>query len=233
MKTPKPLRPSRSETFPYEERVFVHEGVPIMYFDSGQKKRPTMLFVHGLGSNQTTFEYVAGMMEHRGYRVCGLDLPGFGLSGKPVRDYTISYFSAAVVKLMEHLELDPVVLMGHSLGGLVAADAAMRAPGRVESLVLLSPAGLFKMHWPARLVARMIMRTTLLAPLFERNAKRILEWVYGTRNERTERFIEQSLTRPDQRFCIDLARVMAATKKDLTSYHLFGHEERLAMPTLV
>jgi pimeloyl-ACP methyl ester carboxylesterase len=230
---PKPLRPSRSETFPYPERVFLYEGVPIMCFDSGHKRRPTILFVHGLGSNQTTFEYVAGMMEHRGFRVCGLDLPGFGLSGKPVRDYTVSFFSGAVIALMDQLGLDQVVLCGHSLGGLVVADAAMRAPGRVADLVLISPAGLFKMHWPARLAARMIMRPTLLAPLFEKNAKRILEWVYGTRNERTERFIEQSLTRPDPRFCLDLARVMAATKRDLTSYHLFGHEEKLAMPTLV
>src|SRR5262249_13949599 len=135
--------------------------------------------------------------------------------------------------LMDHLSLSEVVLCGHSLGGLVVADAAMRAPGRVRSLVLLSPAGLFKMPLPVRLLARMVMRPMLLAPLFEKNARRILDWVYGTSNERTERFIEQSLTRPDPRFCLDLARVMSATKKDLTSYHLFGHEERLGMPTLV
>jgi pimeloyl-ACP methyl ester carboxylesterase len=216
------------------EKVFLYGGVPIMHFDSGQKNRPVMVFVHGLGANLTTFEYVSTLLDKAGYRVCGLDMPGFGLSGKPFREYTMDYFSGAVLALMDHLGIASATLCGHSLGGLVCANAALRSPSRVENLIMLSPAGVFKMPFPVRLIARkLIMRQSLLAPALERNAVRLLEFVFGERNERTERFIEQSTTRPDSRFCLDLARVMSAAKNDLTSFHLFGKEEKLEMPTLV
>ncbi len=230
----KPLKPSRSETFQYPEKVFFYDDVPVMYFDSGGRPdQPTLLFVHGLGGNLTHFEYLAAPLAAEGYRVCGLDLPGFGLSGKPHREYTIRYLSGAILNLMDHLHVGEATLLGHSLGGLVVADCALRAPQRVERLVLISSAGLFKMPLPFRLAARTIMRPGLLAPALELNARRLLDLVFNECNHRTERFIEQSTTRPDNRFVQDLARVMSAAKKDLTSYHLLHDVERLKMPTLV
>src|SRR5688572_9696059 len=166
------------------EKVFLYDGVPIMHFDSGHKNRPVVVFVHGLGANLTTFEYVASILDKAGYRVCGLDMPGFGLSGKPFREYTMNYFSGAVLALMDHLGIESATLCGHSLGGLVCANAALRSPSRVENLVLLSPAGVFKMPFPVRLIARkLIMRQSLLAPALEANATRLLEFVFGERNE--------------------------------------------------
>lgn len=234
----KPLKPSRSETFPYREQVFVYGGVPTVYFDSGPRRtgeRPagTIVFVHGLGANLTHFEYVAPPLEEDGYRVCGLDLPGFGVSGKPHREYTIEYLSGALLALLDHLGVDRAIACGHSLGGLVCADAALRAPERIERLVLISSAGLFKMPLPMRMAARTIMRQGLLAPALERNARRLLDLVFSEKNERTERFIEQSTTRPDARFVVDLARVMASAKRDLTSRHLLDQVGELKLPTLV
>ncbi|HZS41400.1 MAG TPA: alpha/beta fold hydrolase [Polyangia bacterium] len=231
-----PLRPSRSETFPYREQVFFYGDVPVAYFDGGVPAAPngeTLVFVHGLGANLTHFEYVAPPLAADGYRVCGLDLPGFGLSGKPHREYTIRYLSDAILRLMDHLGIERATLAGHSLGGLVVSDAALRAPQRVERLVLISSAGLFRMPLPIRMAARTIMRPGLLATALERNARRLLDLVFSERNERTERFIEQSVTRPDSRFCLDLARVMCAASRDLTSYHLLRDVERIKMPTLV
>ena len=80
---------------------------------------------------------------------------------------------------------------------------------------------------------RTILWPAVLAPALEHNAERILKYVFGDRNERTERFIEQCVTRPDSKFCPDLARVMWAASRDLTSYHLVDHVGRLTMPTLV
>jgi pimeloyl-ACP methyl ester carboxylesterase len=228
-----PLKPSRSETFPYREQIFMHEEVPLAYFDSGQERQETVLFVHGLGGNLTHFEYLAAPLEDEGFRVCGLDLPGFGVSGKPHREYTIRYLSSAVLALLDHLGVERATLCGHSLGGLVCADAGLRAQQRVERLVLISSAGLFKMPLPMRLLARTIMRRGVLAPALELNARRLLDLVFSTSNERTERFIEQSTTRPDDRFVIDLARVMSAARRDLTSVHLLDEVEKFTMPTLV
>jgi pimeloyl-ACP methyl ester carboxylesterase len=227
------LYPSRSEHFPYVERTFMYEGeTPLMYFDAGSG--PAIAFVHGMGANLTHFEHVAPPLVAAGYRVCGLDLPGFGLSGKPRREYSIRWLGGAVTALLDHLGIARATLAGHSLGGLVVADAALHEPSRVERLALISSAGLFQMPLPFQWVARTIMRPGLVAPALERNARRLLEKrVFEERNEKVERFIEQSVTRPDSRFVHDLARVMWSLRKDLTSYHLFDEVHRLTMPTLV
>ena len=232
----KPLYPSRSEHFPYPERTFMYGDTPVMSFDAGQG--PAVVFVHGLGANLTHFEHVAPPLVAAGYRVCGLDLPGFGLSGKPRRDYSIRWLSGAVFALMDHLGIRSATLAGHSLGGLVCADAALAGngagPSRVERLALISSAGLFQMPLPFQWVARTIMRPGLVAAALERNARRLLETrVFEERNEKVERFIEQSVTRPDSRFVHDLARVMWSLRKELTGYHLFDEVARLTMPTLV
>lgn len=226
------LYPSRSEHFPYPERTFLYGETPVMYFDAGVG--PAIVFIHGLGANLTHFEHVAPPLQAAGFRVLGLDLPGFGLSGKPHRRYSIRYLSQAVLALLDQRHIPQATLAGHSLGGLVAADAALAAPDRVERLVLISSAGLFQMPLPFQWVARTIMRPGLVAAALSRSARRLLETrVFEERNERVERFIEQSVTRPDLHFVRDLARVMWSLRKDLTSYHLFDEVQRLTMPTLV
>jgi pimeloyl-ACP methyl ester carboxylesterase len=205
---------------------------PVMHFDAGAG--PAIVLVHGLGANLTHFEHVAPPLVAAGYRVCGLDMPGFGHSGKPRREYSIRWLAGAVTALMDHLGLARATLAGHSLGGLVVADAALHESSRVERLVLISSAGLFQMPLPFQWVARTIMRPGLVAAALERNARRLLEKrVFEERNDKVERFIEQALTRPDSHFVRDLARVMWSLRKDLVAYHLFDEVERLTMPTLV
>jgi pyruvate dehydrogenase E2 component (dihydrolipoamide acetyltransferase) len=209
----------------------MHGGVPIMYFDEGDG--PAVLMVHGLGANLTHFEYLIAPLRAAGYRVCGLDMPGFGLSGKPHRKYTTKYLSDALLAVMDHLKLERATLCGHSLGGLVAAETALREPARVDGLVLISSAGLTQLPLALRVLGRTLMRPALLAPLLERNALRLLDLVLAEKNEKTQRFIEQSVTRPDPRFCPDLARVMASMKHDLTKRHLVDEVDKIKVPTLV
>jgi pimeloyl-ACP methyl ester carboxylesterase len=228
----KVLFAARSEHFPYRERTFLYDGTPVMYFDHGDG--PAIVFIHGLGCNLTHFEHVAPPLAAAGYRVCGLDLPGFGLSGKPRRTYTVRWLAGAVVALMDRLGLARATLAGHSLGGLVAADAALHDATRVERLVLISSAGLFQMPLPFRWVARTILRPELVAMALERNARRLLETrVFEEKNERVVRFIEQCVTRPDPRYVKDLTRVLYSMRHELTRYHLLDHVERLTLPTLV
>jgi pimeloyl-ACP methyl ester carboxylesterase len=209
----------------------MHGSVPVMYFDEGTG--PAILFVHGLGANLTHFEYLLPPLLAAGYRVCGLDMPGFGLSGKPHREYTVEYLSDAVLNLMDHLGIESATLCGHSLGGLVVGNTALRAPSRVDRLVLISSAGLVQMPLPVRLAGRTLMRPGLVAMLLERNALRLLDLVLAEKNDNTQRFIEQSVTRPDPRFCPDLARVMWSMRKDLVTKHLVDDAERIEVPTLV
>jgi len=228
----KVLFAARSEHFPYRERTFLYDDTPVMYFDHGAG--PAIVFIHGLGCNLTHFEHIAPPLAALGYRVCGLDLPGFGLSGKPHRTYTVRWLAGAVTALLDTLCLAQATLVGHSLGGLVAADVAIHDAARVERLVLINSAGLFQMPLPFRWVARTMLRPELVAMALERAARLLLEKrVFEEKNANVVKFIDQCTTRPDPRYVKDLTRVLYSMRHELTQYHLFDEVKRLTHPTLV
>ena len=96
-----------------------------------------LVLLHGLLDTCEGWQGVCGATD----RPCiAVDLPGFGGSDLPSRP-RISAYAEDVVALLEGLRIDGCRLVGHSLGGAVAAAVAERAGERVGSLVLLAPAG--------------------------------------------------------------------------------------------
>jgi len=117
-------------------------GTPVNYVDVGEQgdHRP-IVFVHGLsGQWQNWLENIPRFAEQR--RVVALDLPGFGISPLPNETITIDYYGRVVGELCDRLGLAPAVLVGNSMGGYVAAEAAIDAPEAVERLMLVSAAGI-------------------------------------------------------------------------------------------
>lgn len=109
--------------------------------DTGPKRAPTIILMHGFGSSLQTWDGWAGPLE-RGYRVVRLDLPGAGLSDPdPTRDYTDARTHALILKLMDKLGIKQAVFVGNSLGGRIAWTFASKHPDRVSKLVLISPDG--------------------------------------------------------------------------------------------
>ncbi|MFO7547393.1 MAG: alpha/beta hydrolase [Acidimicrobiia bacterium] len=99
---------------------------------------PAMLLLHGLGGSWTNWLAVAPTLAGEA-RVMAVDLPGFG-SSPPGRDFRIATHVRAVLELLDTLRWDRVVLVGNSMGGLVAEMVAAAAPARVDDLVLVGPA---------------------------------------------------------------------------------------------
>ncbi len=226
------LHPSRSETFPYPDRSFHFGDTRVTYFDGGRGRTP-LVFVHGLGANMTHFEYVAPGLESMGFRVCGLDLPGFGHSGRRDGEYRVRWLADSLAALLDHLGLRDAVVCGHSLGGMLAADLALRCPERVRALVLISPGGLFKIPPAVGAALRATMRPALVAPALEHGARAILKVVLAQENDRTRLFVRRSVERPAPEFCPDLARTMWLARGDLTTWDMLDDGPRLAMPVLV
>lgn len=105
---------------------------------------PDVLLVHGLGSAKTSFFDTAAALRHEGYRVHALDLPGFGSSkGSATAPCSASWFAGTIVDWMDALGLDRMHIVGNSMGGRVALEVGLRAPERVNRLVLLCPAVAF------------------------------------------------------------------------------------------
>jgi pimeloyl-ACP methyl ester carboxylesterase len=109
------------------------DGVSIRYEVHGVDERALVL-VHGWSCDRT---YWRGQVEHfaRRYRVVTLDLAGHGESGGGRDDWTMASFGEDVVAVVEQVGSMDIVLVGHSMGGDVIVDAALRLRGRVTALV--------------------------------------------------------------------------------------------------
>ncbi|MHB1407302.1 MAG: alpha/beta fold hydrolase [Desulfitobacteriaceae bacterium] len=100
-----------------------------------------LVLLHGLGASctawQPNFFFLA---DH--FRVLAPDLPGAGLSDKPVTEYTLEFYVNFLREFLDYLKIDQCVILGNSLGGEIAAAFAHRFPGKVWGLILEDSAGL-------------------------------------------------------------------------------------------
>lgn len=129
---------------PREEMVTLADGRGIAALVAGPGGAPKIVFVHGLGGSQSTWQMVLGELAER-YRVVAIDLPGHGQSDKSAPDtvdYSVSGLAAAVAEALRGLKLTPAIVVGHSLGGAVAMELALARPDAVTGLVLVDSAGL-------------------------------------------------------------------------------------------
>jgi len=99
---------------------------------------PTVVLVHGLGSDVQHWLPVARDLA-RDHRVALVELPGHGVSPMML-PFGLEQATLALDRALAEETSEPVVLVGHSVGGLVAAAEALHAPGRVRALVLVETA---------------------------------------------------------------------------------------------
>lgn len=97
-----------------------------------------VVFLHGIASNGENWRQVAEMLDEKKYRVIVLDLLGFGDSPRPDwLDYSVEDHAKAVLASLSRMRVyKPVILVGHSMGGLVSAHIASKKPHRVKQLIL-------------------------------------------------------------------------------------------------
>ena len=100
----------------------------------------TLLFLHGYMESLLAWRAQVDHYQGR-YRVVAIDVPGFGISDKPPGPYTLSAQEQRLSAFVDRWTAGPVVVVGHSMGGELAAALALRRPDRVVALVLVAPAG--------------------------------------------------------------------------------------------
>ncbi len=99
---------------------------------------PPVLALHGLGVESSMFTGLARGISDLGLRLLAVDLPGFGKTPAPDRRLTPAVLAEPVIELAGRLDSPPLV-MGLSLGGRVALEAALRAPERFRGVVMIAP----------------------------------------------------------------------------------------------
>lgn len=110
------------------------DSVSIAYQVAGDRQAPTILFIHGWMCDRTYWDQQIDYFS-RDYQVVAVDLAGHGDSGTGREEWTLEAFAEDVVAVVEALGAKRLVLVGHSLGGPVAVEAAGRLSGRVEGVV--------------------------------------------------------------------------------------------------
>ena len=113
--------------------------------------KPAIIFIHGVLNDHSVWILQTRYLAHHGWNVLAVDLPGHCRSvGQPPA--SVEQAADFVIALMDAAGLAKAVLVGHSLGSLIALEAAARAPKRVSQLVLVGAAFPMKVS-PALLAA--------------------------------------------------------------------------------
>jgi len=125
--------PAADATSFHDDTVFSSDGVRI-HFRSGGRGDTALVFVHGwLGNASWWSETMERFAQD--YRVVALDLAGHGSSGRNRTDWTVERFADDVASVVRALDLDHVVLLGHSMSGAITVQAARVLGDRVTLLV--------------------------------------------------------------------------------------------------
>lgn len=95
----------------------------------------TVLMLHDIDGGHLAFAPQVETLAEVGYRAVAWDMPGYGRSA-PIEPYTFKGLAQACVRLIEALQCDSVVLVGHGMGGMVAQEVVARRPDKVRKLVL-------------------------------------------------------------------------------------------------
>ncbi|CAN5667025.1 alpha/beta hydrolase [soil metagenome] len=141
-------------------KVQLASGIEISCQLSGDPGRPAMVLLHALGERAASWDEVAATFTTRFY-VVALDLRGHGASSWP-GNYSFELMRDDVIGVLDDLGLENVIVVGHSMGGVVAYLMAQAQPSRISGLVVEDvappfprtrpvperPAGALPFDWP-------------------------------------------------------------------------------------
>lgn len=108
----------------------------LFYFQAGSNHKQRIIMLHGLGDEADTWRHVFLPLSED-YHTLAIDLPGFGRSDQPNVKYTPQFMISAVLAFMDKLHITSAILIGSSLGGMLAQAMALSHPNRVDGLVLV------------------------------------------------------------------------------------------------
>lgn len=228
------------------ERIDVVNGMRIRSLAGGTGQ--AVVFLHGDGESAFDWTWVLADLVHE-YQVFAPDLPGSGGSDKPAINYTVDFYDSFLQGYLNTLGLDGAILVGNSLGGLVALSVALHAAQRVSGLVLVDSAGLGNLVSPA-LVAEGIpgfgevllkwAKTPLGAVqrarsrawlLFADSRRAPAAWLQDQENlARSPGFLEANISALRSNLCLGLQRVVMLDdleRLDVPLQVIWGRHDRI------
>jgi len=118
---------------------FITLGYPAYAYTGGKSADParhSAAFIHGAAHDHSVWQLQSRWFANHGFNVLAVDLPAHGQSPGSARE-TIGAMAGWLAALLDAAGIAKTALVGHSMGSLVAIEAALRFPERVERLALL------------------------------------------------------------------------------------------------
>lgn len=122
------------------ERTVTVQGIATHVFEAGSPAHPPLLYLHGTFLGNLWIDFHVSLSEN--FHVFAPDTPGFGLTERPDWMHDMSDYVLFFRSLLDELGLDNVFVVGHSLGGWMAAELTVWYPERVKKLVLSNAGGI-------------------------------------------------------------------------------------------
>ena len=145
------------------EKYVTVSGISVRYVMRGTG--PSVLLIHGFTEFLEVWWFnIATLSEY--FTVYALDLPGHGLSEETRTKYTLGFSTSFVIDFMQTMGIEQASLIGHSSGGPLGLNVAIRFPGKVDKLVLVGSGG-FSKETPLRyrLASLPILGDILIRPM--------------------------------------------------------------------
>lgn len=200
----------------------------------------TLVLIHGYLSSTFSFRQLIPLLTNT-YTVVAFDLPGFGQSEKSKSFiYSMKNYGKLTLSFLQQMNIDQAVLVGHSMGGQIALQAAKQAPKHVKKLILLAASGYLKpfSRWLISLSYVPFFRWYVQKMFKKKDAKRVLlDVVYDPTIVDNEMI--NSYTKPllERAFYHSLIRLLRAHGGDLPEAELctvytpalllWGREDRI------
>jgi pyruvate dehydrogenase E2 component (dihydrolipoamide acetyltransferase) len=137
---PEPTAETAADVEAVKPRELASADLRLRYVELGEGASVPVLLLHGFGADLNTWMFTQPALAE-GRRVIALDLPGHGGSAKEVGSGNAERLTEVVESGLETLAITRVHLVGHSMGGAIAASLALRRPELVATLTLIASAG--------------------------------------------------------------------------------------------
>ncbi len=214
---------------PFAARELQIDDTRVRYIDVGNGIPVVLL--HGLGASMYTWRKNIAPIAAAGFRVIAFDNRGFGFSDQPPSGYDNAAYERLTVALLDSLRLADAVLVGHSMGGAIAAGVAIAYPRRVRGLVLIDAAGLGAREPLLFRVARWpLVGPALLALRGRGVTARILRSAYADPAKVSEADIDQYYAPVTRKA---YGRTLREVLREFRFDGLSGQLDRIVAPTLL
>ena len=119
------------------EKTVENDNCTLHYWCGGNESSPVVVFTHGMTMSHEMWEYNYQAVIDAGYRIIIWDMRGHGKSRPMGDDITVPRAASDILAILDNENIEQMVLVGHSMGGMVSQEFTFRYPKRVKAVFIL------------------------------------------------------------------------------------------------